>query len=264
MKADLHVHSTISDGSLSRKQIVSLAEEKNLECIAFSDHDCTFEYDKVSRLSSTIKIIPAIEISAYDFESNKKVHVLGYAYSNPKPLEELCHPTLEKRNANCIKQIEILAESGYKITPEEVKKYSSSCIYKQHILKYLYDTKQSEKLFGKIYHEIFKNGGPCDFDIQYADCCDAVKAIKEAGGYAVLAHPGQQENYSCVKKLHDCGLDGIELYHPSNSQTAMDIIKQLASEYGLFFTGGSDFHGEYENGGRDLGDFLSPKNPLLD
>lgn len=264
MKADLHIHSTISDGSLSRKQIVSLAKQKGLDCIAFSDHDCTYGHNNVSELSNDIRIIPAIEISAYDFQSDKKVHVLGYNYSNPKPLEELCHPTLEKRNANCLKQIDILSEMGYRITAEEVKKYSFSCIYKQHILKYLFDTKQSEKLFGDIYHNIFKNGGPCDFDIMYVDCRDAVKAIKEAGGLAVLAHAGQQENYSCVKKLYDCGLDGIELYHPSNNSNAMDIIKQLAEDYGLFFTGGSDFHGEYENAGRDIGDFLSPENPLFD
>lgn len=265
MRADLHVHSTVSDGSFTRQEIVKLAKKKGLSAIAFSDHDCTVDFDKVGELGreNGIKIIPAIEISAYDFESKKKVHVLGYGYTDPRPLEQLCSPTLEKRNANCLKQIEILSQLGYDITPEKVKKYSDTCIYKQHILKYLFDTKQSEEIFGRVYKEIFKNGGKCDFDIVYADCRDAVKAIKEAGGYAVLAHPGQQENFSTVKKLCDCGLDGIELFHPSNDEKAHTIIKELCAEHGLFFTGGSDFHGLYERGGKDLGDFTSPENPLL-
>lgn len=263
MKADLHVHSTVSDGSFTRQEIISLAKEKGLTHIAFSDHDCTVDFDKVSTLDNDIKIIPAIEISAYDFESGKKVHVLGYGYTNATPLEQLCRPTLEKRNANCLKQIEILAEMGYDISAEKVQKYSDTCIYKQHILKYLYDTKQSEELFGRVYLEVFKNGGRCDFDIKYVDCRDAVKAIKEAGGLAVLAHAGQQENYSTVPKLCGCGLDGIELFHPSNDEKAMGIIKNLATEHDLFLTGGSDFHGLYERGGKDLGDFTSPENPII-
>ena len=263
MKADLHVHSTVSDGSLTRQEIVSLAKKKGLTHIAFSDHDCTKDHDKVSELDSELVIIPAIEISAYDLESGKKVHVLGYGYSDPAPLEQLCRPTLEKRNANCLKQIEILSEMGYDISEESVKKYSDTCIYKQHILKYLFDTNQSEEIFGRVYLEIFKNGGRCDFDIEYADCRDAVKAIKEAGGLAVLAHPGQQENYSTVQKLCDVGLDGIELFHPSNKEKAMGIIIELANEHKLFCTGGSDFHGLYERDGKDLGDFISPKNPVL-
>lgn len=265
MKADLHIHSTVSDGSLTRIEILETAKEKGLTHIAFSDHDCTDGFESCGELSQRfgIKVIPAIEISAFDFNTGKKAHILGYCYNDPAPLKELCEPTLSKRHANCLKQIEILMDMGFKITAEDVMKYSGRTIYKQHILKYLYDTKQSEEIFGNIYTNIFKNGGRCHFDIAYCDAVSAVKAVKEAGGYAVLAHSGQQQNFSIIPELVREGLDGLELNHPSNSEEDKKKISQLADEYGLFLTGGSDFHGEYEKENHCVGDFLSPENPLL-
>lgn len=265
MKADLHIHSTVSDGSLTRDEILMLAKRKGLTHIAFSDHDCTDGFEKCVKLSesSGIKVIPAIEISAFDFQTGKKAHILGYCYKNPEPLKELCEPVLERRHKNCLKQIEILADMGYNINEQQVKKYAGRTIYKQHILKYLYDLDQSEEIFGEIYKNIFKNGGSCDFDITYCGASDAVKAIKLAGGYAVLAHSGQQQNFEIVPELVKAGLDGLELNHPSNGKSDKEKILELAEKYGLFLTGGSDFHGKYEKEERSVGDYISPENPLI-
>ena len=265
MKADLHVHSTVSDGSFSRSEIIEIAKSKGITHIAFTDHDCTDGFEKCAELSeiSGIRIIPAIEISAFDFGINKKAHILGYNYKDPEPINKLCEPVLKKRHCNCLKQIEILADMGYKITPESVMAYSGRTIYKQHILKYLYDTKQSEMIFGDIYKNIFKNGGRCDFDITYCDAADAVKAIKESGGTAVLAHCGQQKNFEIIPRLVEAGLDGLELNHPSNNKSDKEKIIDLSNQYGLFITGGSDFHGEYEREERCVGDFISPENPII-
>mgnify|MGYP001073815938 FL=1 len=152
---------------------------------------------------------------------------------------------------------------GYNINEQQVKKYAGRTIYKQHILKYLYDLDQSEEIFGEIYKNIFKNGGSCDFDITYCGASDAVKAIKLAGGYAVLAHSGQQQNFEIVPELVKVGLDGLELNHPSNGKSDKEKILELAEKYGLFLTGGSDFHGKYEKEERSVGDYISPENPLI-
>lgn len=264
MKADLHIHSGISDGSFTRLEIIELAKKKGLSHIAFSDHDCTDGFEECAVLSQRfgVKIIPAIEISAYDFKTGRKAHILGYDYKDPAPLKRLCEPILKKRNENCLKQIAVLADMGYKITADDVRKFSGRTIYKQHILKYLYDSKQSTELFGEVYKSVFKNGGRCDFDIVYCDAADAVKAVKQSGGLAVLAHSGQQQNFDIVPELVKAGLDGLELNHPSNGADDMQKITELADRYGLFTTGGSDFHGEYEQQARSVGDFLSPENPL--
>lgn len=89
-------------------------------------------------------------------------------------------------------------------------------------------------------------------------------AIRADGGYAVLAHPGQQQNFGLVPALVDAGLAGLELWHPSNSEADRARIRELAARHGLFCTGGSDFHGAYEAGRDRLGAFLAPEDcPLI-
>lgn len=72
-----------------------------------------------------------------------------------------------KRHNNCLKQIALLNELGYKVPAAEVAKLAGRTIYKQHILDYLLQSGQSELSLADIYQHIFKNGGPCDFDIVY-------------------------------------------------------------------------------------------------
>jgi predicted metal-dependent phosphoesterase TrpH len=130
-------------------------------------------------------------------------------------------------------------------------------IYKQHIMDWLVSTGQAPNMFGEFYQNTFKSSGICDFDIGYPDVFDAVKAVKNAGGFADLAHPGQQQNFGLIPKLVKCGLDGLELNHPTNSEVDKDVIWDYAKEYGLFLTGGSDYHGKYEDKSAGIGDYLS-------
>lgn len=104
-----------------------------------------------------------------------------------------CRPLLERRQANSLRQIALLAEHGFRIRPQNFVKRAGHVIYKQHLMEYLVATEQVEEMFGTFYHETFKNGGYCDFDIEYLDAAAAVRVITEAGGLAVLAHPGQQQ-----------------------------------------------------------------------
>jgi predicted metal-dependent phosphoesterase TrpH len=117
-------------------------------------------------------------------------------------------------------------------------------------------------MFGEFYKKTFKNNGICHFDISYVSAFDAVQAIKDAGGLAVLAHPGQQQNFHLIPGLKKHGLDGIELNHHSHSVLDKKTIREYASAYGLFMTGGSDFHGEYEPQVEGIGDILSDESGI--
>lgn len=259
-RADLHVHTEISDCSMQTGEILSKAKEIGLTHIAFTDHDttrCAAEQVKLAK-SYGITAVTAVEMSAWDEESQKKVHILGYGYQKSARIEAIGKETLKKRDSNCKKQIEILKTLGYQIAQGDVEQLSAGCMYKQHILKYLLDSGQSEALFGKIYSSIFKNDGPCDFDIGYPDAAEVVKAIKADGGWAVLAHPGQQEVFQLVPRLVEAGLDGIECNHHAHGNTERKKAIESAREFGLFVTGGSDFHGIYEQGERALGSELAP------
>lgn len=255
--ADLHVHSSVSDCSMDAEEILKQAREEGVTHLAFTEHDTTKLAAEHVRLAARYGIcaLPGVEMSAYDFKRNRKVHILGYGYARTKYIEQIGADTLRKRNANCEKQIEILNSLGYDVPLEEVKKLAGACIYKQHILEYLVRSGQSREMFGDIYRNIFKNGGPCDFDIEYPAAEDAVRAIKADGGWAVLAHPGQQGNFPMIHRLADAGLDGIEYRHPSHSSSDRMKAEEFAKSYGLFLTGGSDFHGTYEKTRSRLGQY---------
>lgn len=259
-RADLHVHTEVSDGSERTEDILKRAREIGLTHIAFTDHDttqCDNEHMKLA-LSYGIMAVPAVEMSAWDEESKKKVHILGYGYREVSHIEAIGSETLKQRDANCRKQIHILTELGYELPIQEVEKLAGRCIYKQHILKWLYASGQSEALFGDIARNIFKNGGPCDFDIPYPDAAEVVKAIRADGGQPVLAHPGQQDVFHLIPKLVKAGLEGLEYNHHSHGEAERAKAQAAAEAFGLFMTGGSDYHGIYEKDEWPLGCFMSP------
>ena len=245
--ADLHVHTRNSDCSETAEEILIRARQLGMTHIAFTDHDTTAMAREHCLLAAAygINALPAVELSAIDGKTGTKVHILGYGYTSTQHIEDIGRQTLQKRDANSRKQIEVLVSLGYQIDVEEVKKLSYDCIYKQHILDYLCQTGQSETIFGHIYRDILKNGGPGDFDIRYPEAVDAVRAVKADGGLAVLAHPGQQNNFYLLPDLIQAGLDGIECFHPAHGPEQIRQVQDCAQEYGLFMTGGSDYHGRY-------------------
>lgn len=263
---DLHVHTSVSDCSMTAEEILRLAVQKGITHIAFTDHDTTVKAKEHIALAAQYGIcaVPAIEISAFDHETGKKAHILGYGYRTNHHIRKLGDETLKRRDSNCRKQIVILQELGYTMDLEKIEKLSDTSMYKQHILDYLVQTGQEKELFGEVYRNVFKNGGPCDFDIRYPSAVDAVKAVKADGGYAVLAHPGQQQNFYLVPELVRAGLDGIERNHPANSRHDRGKIDQLCRVHWLFATGGSDFHGSYGMEKTGLGGERAPVNcPLF-
>lgn len=250
MRADFHVHTDISDGSLGLRETIQVAKENGVTHMAITNHDT------VKGLKEAVKegdrkgiiIIPGIEISAYDFVNKKKVHILGYNFElEGKNIRKLCDPILERRNENSICQIDILKINGYKINTQNIlrKSVNSEVIYKQHIMAELIEKGYTDEIYSDLYKKLFKKGGICSGDIEYVDVFEAVKAIKADNGIAVLAHPGQLDSYGIIDELVAQGLDGIELNHMDHTEEDVTKIKEYSDKYGLILTGGSDFHGEY-------------------
>ena len=202
-------------------------------------------------------VLAGIEVSAYDYKNGFRVHMLGYSIARPEVTECLEHPTLEARHANSLRQIEILNRYGYGIDADRLHRADGKYIYKQHIMDDLVQRGKAPEMFGTFYQTVFKHGGICDFDIRYPSPLEALRAIKDAGGLAVLAHSGQQQNFCIIPELAKQGLDGLELNHHANHAKDYTIIRRYAEEYGLFLTGGSDFHGRYDGVSVDVGDYLA-------
>ncbi|MDQ0206966.1 PHP domain-containing protein [Alkalicoccobacillus murimartini] len=250
MKADLHVHSHYSDGSDSVEEVIKQAKHQNVTHLSFVDHDTVTSLPEAMEQGQKvgIHIIPGIEISAYDFKRNRKVHVLGYGYdTQARYLTELCQAILHRRHTHSLWQIDQLNAHGYHMDKSQVIDTAkpSSTIYKQHIMKQLTDAPYSSETYQSLYRSLFKGDGPASGDIVYADVYDAVRAIKQDGGLAVIAHPGQLNSYNLIPELLEVGLDGIERNHPDHQADDHSKVERLAHDYNLFVTGGSDYHGQF-------------------
>ena len=276
IKADLHIHSTFSDGEYDVGQIIEMAQRKKLDVIAITDHDIIAPVASPAGGHYTqrgdcyreracvpgIQVIAGVEISSIHKDTNTKAHVLGYNVKKPEVINELTRPLLEARSENSERQAGILVENGFRIDIGMLPRAGGKYLYKQHIVGWLAGTGQAPEMFGAFYRETFKNGGICDFDIEYIDVFTAVRTVKDAGGLAVLAHPGQQQNFRLIPQLVKIGLDGLELYRHSHTEKDRETIRGLAGRYGLFLTGGSDFHGKYSSSPYAIGDFLSDESGI--
>lgn len=265
-KADLHVHTDISDGSLDIEGVIKLAKNEGITHLSITNHDTVKGIKEAIEIGKKygIKVIPGVEMSAYDYKRKRKVHLLAYNFDlEAKNITRLGEDLLMKRNRNGLKQCEIIKELGYNIDLDKIKGYAknSSVIYKQYIMRELVEKGYTDKMYSSLYKSLFMGDGPCRMDIKYMDVFDAIKAIKADNGIAVVAHPGQKNSYEVIEELVEFGLDGIEKYHPSHKEEDIKKVQELADKYNLITTGGSDFHGEYAKS-RKLGCCLCPKESI--
>lgn len=267
MKADLHVHTNISDSSMDIEDTIREAIKQGVTHLGIVNHDTQRGLKEAIELGKKlgVKIIPGVEISAYDYENKRSVHILGYNCDlDGCHVRNICNPILERRQQNSIWQMNQLIEHGYPIDPMNILNlsYNSQVIYKQHIMADLIEKKCTNKIYSDLYRRLFKNGGICDRDIVYADVFESIKAIKADGGIAILAHPGQSNTYSIIDELIQAGLDGIEINHEFHTQKDLEIIRGLNEKYNLILTGGSDFHGKYGSSSIRIGGITSPEEYL--
>ncbi|HCC00349.1 MAG TPA: PHP domain-containing protein [Ruminococcaceae bacterium] len=249
MKGDLHCHTRISDGSMCVEDLVSYAKKIGLDVLGITDHDSMggVERAQIAAQNTTVRIVPGMEISSFDYVHNHKVHLLCYAPRHTDALFKMCNETLRERAKNSSEILKRVAKQ-YPIVKEIVEQYSreSRVIYKQHVVAALMNMGYATSIFGKMWETLFS--GPhalAPIKMKYPNVQEAVVKAKESGGFVVLAHPGLYHNFDLVGELRDLGLNGIEAYHPKHSQADIVRSQEMAKKFGLLVTGGSDFHGYF-------------------
>lgn len=249
-KADLHAHTVVSDGSDTLAELLGKSRIRGVTHQAITNHDTTRGLNNALSYAwkCNFTVIPGIEVSACNPATGRRIHVLGLGVREGAPaLEQLCAPTLERRTANTCWQLDRLLDAGYDVDLDKAASFASAstAFYRQHLLASVTDAPFVSEEYQSLMNDLFKNGGVCDRDIEYVDMRDAVKAIREDGGLPVLAHPAQFDSYGAVPELVDAGLAGIETFHYTNGVADERACKELAERYGLFVTGGSDYHGRF-------------------
>lgn len=250
MTADLHCHTRLSDGTMGIEDLIILAQKSKIETIAITDHDCLAGTVRGKLIGERhgVKVIPGVELSAYDYERNAKVHMLCYLPESPNRLEGLCRRTsMARKRAG--QMMLVKAAAKFPISTEYVLKCAtgSTNIFKQHIMQALMDAGYTGELYGKLYEDLFSAQSEESIvsKVKYPDVFEVLEAIQEAGGIAVLAHPGLYDNYALIPELVEAGLDGLEVWHPRHDAGDIDRLENIAAHYDLLMTGGTDFHGAY-------------------
>ena len=242
---DLHIHSTCSDGLLSPAQIIQIAGERGLKAISITDHDTVAATVTASQLGQEagIEVVPGIEIGvAY---ADCEVHLLGYYIdAQSEGLKEYAGLLMASREERARAIVKALQKQGMDIPYELVKqKADGAPIGRPHIAHVLVEEGyvfSSYEAFQKYLGEN-KAGDIPKLNIGLER---AVQLVKEAKGLAFLAHPATIE---CCQDVLDLlieyGLDGIETIHPKQAGTQQSYYREMARQYHLLESGGSDCHG---------------------
>ena len=259
MKIDLHMHTDYSDGRLNPEELLELCRKHNYKIISIADHDNIDGYLSVKEQAPSygIHLVPGLELSS-DYEG-AEVHILAYFFDDEHPaLLSLLNFINENRINRARKIVKKLAELGLDLDIETLlaETGKSGIIGRMHIARALIAKKYCstvKEAFDRYLHD----RSPA-FEKKVTLPADkSIEMIHAAGGISVLAHPHKLDNISVVQGLISLGIKGLEVYCPKSSSYAISLFKQLASDYNLLLTGGSDFHGELEEI-QDFGKYTLP------
>ena len=272
MRADLHCHTTLSDGSLGIEEVIAQAKRNRIDVLAITDHDNLASASRAVVLGQRygIKVLPAVEISAVDQQRGRKVHILCYMPKKPDRLEGLCLRTCEARKQRG-KKMALKVMEQYPIALENILHYAAGgkAIYKCHIMHALMYYGYTTELYGDVYESLFNaKTGLCAEEVMAEtennpDVRFALELIHSAGGIAVVAHPKVYNSFELIEELAASGkIDGIEVYHESANEAEEAEMLKLCEKYGVMPTGGSDFHGFYNHYAISLGYKFTPEESV--
>lgn len=255
-RADLHIHTTASDGLLSPSEVVRWAKIKRMTAIAITDHDTVNGIDQALEASGKyqVEIVPGIELSTL-FEE-EEIHILGYYLDYKVPwLLDILKKIQNSRYERAEKIVGKLNGLGVDITLEQVRDIAEEgAIGRPHIARAMMNKGYISNIKDAFTEYIGKDC-PAYVDRYKLSSREAVDLIKKLGGIPVLAHPGLIKNKANIGRIIDLGLDGIEVYHSKHDDETVRNALSIAASRKLLITGGSDCHGMKVNNEPILGNF---------
>ncbi|HJQ21185.1 MAG TPA: PHP domain-containing protein [Gemmatimonadaceae bacterium] len=260
---DLHMHSTASDGARTPTEVVEAAAGLGLAAIALTDHD-TLDGLPAAREAAAnrgLRIVTGVELSAV--EGDVETHVLGLHLSDTVALEQRLHMLRDMRRNRAVSIVARLNALGVPLTLDDVlAQANGGAVGRPHVARALV-ARGFVPEFKQAFERYLGNGRAAYVAKDKLPLEEAVQLIHRAGGIAVLAHPGSLGTRERLAALAAVGLDGVEVLHPSHSWEDSQRLDQLASEFDLVRSGGSDWHGGTE-GSRSLGMMRVPAHWLAD
>lgn len=258
-RADLHTHTTYSDGVLSPYDLIQKAHKAGISTIAITDHDNVGALDEAVEWGQRlgISVIPGVELSATLGE--KDVHILSYFFdpSDQRLLEYLSFFRGER-----LKRAERIVKKLNRINvplkfDAVLEKAGIGSVGRPHIANALLEEGLVDS-FHEAFEKFIGTGGPAYESKFQLNPQEAFRLISSAGGLSFLAHPGGYFVEQDLLELIKIGLDGIEVVHPSHSPQQREYYRGIVNQYFLLESGGSDFHGGKKNDDHVFGAFTVP------
>lgn len=254
MNADLHCHSNVSDGTLAPEEVAERAHRNGVQLWALTDHDEIGGQHRAQAAAARLGMayLPGVEISVTF--AHQTVHIVGLGFDPDDPaIVQGLADTRGGRERRARDMAQDLARAGIPGAFEGALKYvgNPDLISRTHFARYLVELGVCNDP-----HEVFRRylteGKPGYVDHRWASLGDAVRWIVGAGGVAVVAHPGRydftpNEEYALFSEFKAHGGQGVEVVTGSHTVAEYGKYADLACEFELLASRGSDFHDPTES-----------------
>ncbi len=244
-RADLHLHTHFSDGTLSPQEVVAEAVGCGLACISITDHD-TVDGIAGARAAAGplgLEVIAGVELSSE--HQGKDIHILGYCFDpDGSPLVRQLRAMQDERLARMTRMIAKLQALGIRdITLDDVAAMTrSDSVGRLHLAKLLV-SRGHVRSIDAAFEKYLGEGAAAYFPKFKQSPFEAIQLIRDSGGVAVMAHPVITQKDELIPALAEAGLGGIEAHYPNCSMETVNGYLAAAEKYDLVVTGGSDAHG---------------------
>ncbi len=256
-RADLHVHTTASDGTLTPAEVVEVAAARRLAAVGIADHDTVLGIGPALERARELglrapEVVPAVEINT-DFEDGE-IHILGYFIQwEDAELAGTLEALRVGRVARVGRIVERLESLGLVVSLDRIVSLrEEGSVGRPHVAQALVEAGHVGSL-KEAFDRYLSRGRPAFVERDRFTPAEAVRTVRRAGGVAVLAHPGADATAALIDELIEAGLEGFEVFHPEHSLRHRQMYAALAAEKGLLVTGGSDSHGPGAAYGADIG-----------
>ena len=254
LNADLHCHSVVSDGTLTPEQLAARAKANGVELWALTDHDEVGGQDRAlaAAQAAGMKYLTGVEISITF--ANKTVHIVGLGFdAHDEQLQKGLHQTRGGRGERAKEMSDGLAKVGIHGAYEGALKYvgNPELISRTHFARFLVETGACQDT-NEVFRRFLTEGNPGFVPHRWASLKDAVQWIVQAKGMAVIAHPARygftpNEEFALFTEFKNHGGQGVEVVTGSHSVAEYVTYADMAKEFDLYASRGSDFHSPDES-----------------
>ncbi len=264
-RADLHTHSTFSDGVLTPTELIELAYNRGVRVMSLSDHDTTEGLPEAFAAAARhpgFMLIPGIEMST-DVPGNE-VHILGHFIDwHDERFERELVILRKSRLGRAHQMVERLAELGKPVAWERVESFAGEgAVGRPHIARALVEAGHVATV-SEAFDLYLSRTGPAYVERERLTPFEVVEMLISVEGLPTIAHPRDQDNLEeLLIKLKAAGLVGMEVYYQDYTPDEVERLRALADKIGLIPLGGSDYHGFGGRHQREPGDIPLPDEPV--